>query len=163
MSTHSVFVPPPSKPRMYLTETEYARNDRGKNGATVARFQKNSGSDVAGTYNPLRDADSSSRSGDCGDVPAGGDGARNAFPAAVAGCSRLFLGWADGALVGAGVFDCGHGDFDADDHWDAGDFLWRESNISATSPGVFNWPSTDCVVALARLLSRGVFNCVCAD
>jgi len=55
-------------------------------------------------------------------------------------------------------FDCGHGDFDADDHWDAGDFLWREPDISATGLGVLAWPSADCVVALAGLLSRGIFS-----
>src|SRR5579859_6789449 len=163
MSTHSVLVPPPSKPRMYRTETEYARTASAKNACLARRFQKNSGLAVAGTYNPLRDADSYCRPCHCRGVPAGGYGAGDAVPAAVARCSRLFFGRADGALVGAGVFDCRYGDIDADDYRDACDFVCREPDILAAGFWVFDWTGADCLTAFARLLSWRVFHRVCGD
>src|ERR1700744_2024542 len=52
-----------------------------------------------------RDANTSGGFGDSDCVPVGGNGAGDLFSARVAGREGLFFRGADGAMVGAGVFD----------------------------------------------------------
>src|SRR5258708_541226 len=60
-------------------------------------------------------------------------GAGDAFPAWPAKCNGLFPGRTYRAVVGAGVLDCRHGNFDAYDHRDSGHFLRREPDVPSIS------------------------------
>src|SRR5262249_29704429 len=85
------------------------------------------------------------------------------LPPRPAKCSRLFSRGALGALVGYRVFHRGHGDFDADDHWDARDCIWQQSHFSPTCFWIPDWAHFNRVGSFARIFSRRVFHGVCAD
>src|SRR6266481_3574138 len=64
-------------------------------------------------------------------LPVGRDGAGRLLPRKTAGRARLFSGWTNRAVVGAGVFDRSHGDFDTHDYRDAGARVLRQHDVFA--------------------------------
>src|SRR5260370_38751515 len=96
------------------------------------------------------DAHPSARSCHCYRVLARRHGAGDAFPAWPAKCNGLFPGRTYRAVVGAGVLDCRHGNFDAYDHRDSGPFLRRGTEVSFIFVLVSYFGRADMICALSR-------------
>jgi len=66
-------------------------------------------------------------------------------------------------MVGAGVFDCRHGNFHPHDHRDTGDCVFGEHDIFAVGVRVHRWADSDHYHFVARIFSRGVSDGLCRD
>src|SRR6266849_5123993 len=93
----------------------------------------------------------------CRRLPVRCDRAGDAFPPWPAKCQRLFSGRPHRAMVGAGVFDCRHGNLNTYHHRDAGDCLWRKPYLPSTSLRLSDWARGHRLVVASRPLSRSVF------